>query len=81
MQRFFNALGWILVIGGVAGGVASFLFVDSQEFVLSLLARLVERPFEYRTYLAALTGAGVLTQGCLLGAMYIGIGRILERTG
>lgn len=81
MPRFLSAVGWTLILGGVAGGVGSFLFIDSQEFVLALMARVVERPFEYRTYLALVTASGVLAQGCLMGVIYLGIARILERSG
>ena len=79
MQRLLNILGWVLIIGGIVGGVGAFFFVNTQEFVLALLARLVERPFEYRTYLALLSGGGVLLLGCMIGAIYVGLARILQR--
>ena len=81
MNRFFTIMGWALIAGGILGGLGSFFFVQSQEFVLALLARVVERPFEYRTYAAVLTGAVVVVQAGLLGTIYLGIGRILERSG
>jgi len=78
MQRVFSVLGWGLVVAGLLGAIASYFVVSSQEFVLALLARIVENPFEYRTYLAVLTACTVLAIGCLVGALYIGVARLLE---
>ena len=79
MHKIIRALGWVLLIGGVLGGIASYFVVSSQEFVLALLARVVERPFEYRTYLAILMAGGVAAFGGLIGALYFGMARLLER--
>jgi len=81
MHRLFVVLGWILLAGGLLGGVASYFVVNSQEFVLALLARLVERPFEYRTYLAILTACGFATFGGLIGMLYFGMARLMENAG
>lgn len=79
MQKLFIALGWIIIVGSIAGGVATYFFVGSQDFFLSLLARLVERPFEYRGYLAIGAALSVIVGGVLAGLVYLGMGQILKR--
>ena len=78
MYKIFNLLGWALLAAGLVGGVLSYFVVSSQDFVLALLARVVERPFEYRTYVALLSACGIALAGCLLGLHYLGMARLLE---
>ena len=58
MQKLFTAMGWLLIAGGLVGSVLTYTFINSQEFIVALLARVVEQPFEYRTYFALLVAAG-----------------------
>jgi len=78
MQKLFTALGWVMIAGGLAGGIATYWLVGSQDIFLSLLARLVERPYEYRGYLAAGAACGVALFGILAGLVYLGLGRIMN---
>ena len=77
MRKMFRSLGLAMIAGGVISGVFAYFFLRSQEFLLALLARVVERPFEYRSLVAMLIGFALLAAGCLLGALYVGIGEIL----
>ena len=78
MQKSFKLMGWGLIGGSVVCSLLVFSVLNRQEFVVALLARVVERPFEYRTYFSALTAATVLVTGCLAGAIYVGIAEILR---
>ncbi len=78
MHKMFRTIGLVLLAGGVLVGIAAFFIVNSQEFVLALLARVVERPFEVRALLAVLVAAGFAVAGALLGLLYLGMARLLE---
>lgn len=80
MSKFFAAIGWVLIVGGLLGAVATYVFVGGQDFVVALLARVVEDPFAYRS-LAALGSAFVVAiVGCLTGAIYLGLAEVLRRS-
>ena len=78
MNGLLKVLGWILIIGGFVGGIIAYWVVGSQEFVLALLARFVEDPFEYRSYFAVLSSVAILLMGCLMGILYLGLAAILQ---
>ena len=78
MERLLKTLGWIVILGGFAGGAFVYWFVGNQEFMLALLARLVEDPFLYRSYFAALGAAMVVILGCLIGVLYLGLATVLQ---
>ena len=77
MHKIFRSLGLVMIAGGVICGMFAYFFLRSQVFLLALLARVVERPFEYRSFVALLAGFALVVAGCLLGALYVGIGEIL----
>ena len=77
MHKMFRSLGLVMIAGGVISGAFAYFFLRSQDFLLALLARVVERPFEYRSFVAMLAGFALLAAGCLIGALYVGIGEIL----
>jgi hypothetical protein len=79
MQKLFTAVGWLLIAGGLVGSVLTYTLINSQEFVAAILARVVEQPFEYRTYFALLVAGGIALAGCLTGAIYVGLAEILRR--
>jgi hypothetical protein len=79
MQKVFTVVGWLLIAGGLVGSVVTYAFINSQDFVVALLARVVEQPFEYRTYIASLAAAGVALCACLTGAIFVGLAEILHR--
>jgi hypothetical protein len=79
MQKFFTIVGWILIAGGLVGSVFTYVFINSQDFIVALLARVIEQPFEYRTYFALLVAVLVALVGCLIGAVYVGLAEILHR--
>ena len=79
MNRVFVVMGWVLIVGGILGAVLTYAVLNSQEFVVALLARVVEEPFEYRRYLALLSAAIIAVLGFLIGAVYLGLAEILRR--
>jgi len=78
-QRIFAILGWLMIAGSLLGAVLSYFVINNQDFVVALLARVVEQPFEYRRYLALLTGAAVGVCGCLIGLIYVGLAEVMKR--
>ena len=60
MHKMFRSLGLAVIAGGVISGAAAYFFLRSQDFLLALLARVVERPFEYRSLVAMLTGLALV---------------------
>ena len=80
MNKVFSVLGWLLIVGSIAGSVLAYTIVNSQEFVVALLARVVEEPFEYRGYVALLSAAMIALGGCLVGAVYLGLAEVLRRS-
>lgn len=78
MQKLIKAIGWILISGGILGGALAYWIVGTQDFVLALLARIVEDPFAFRSYFAALAAVGVILAGCLAGILYLGIAEVLQ---
>lgn len=80
MDKILKAIGWLLILGGICGGVFAYWFVGSQDFVLALLARIVEEPFAYRSYFALLAGMGVTLVGCLIGVLYLGLATVLQNS-
>lgn len=81
MHKLFRSLGWVVIAGGLFTGMFAYFFLRSQDFLLALLARVVERPFEYRSFVALLVGVAVVLTGCLVGALFVGIGEILGAFG
>ena len=77
MHKLFRTLGLAMIAGGAISGAFAYFFLRSQDFLLALLARVVERPFEYRSIVSVLTGLALLAVGCLIGALFVGIGEIL----
>ena len=77
MHKVFGGLGLAMIAGGVISGVFAYFFLRGQDFLLALLARVVERPFEYRSLVAVLIGFALVAVGCLFGTLYVGIGQIL----
>lgn len=78
MHRTLKIIGWLLIVGGFGGGAFAYWLVGSQDFVLALLARIVEEPFAYRSYLALLTAFCVTLVGCLIGILYLGLAAVLQ---
>lgn len=79
MNTIYLVLGWLMIVGGVLGGGLIYSVVNSQEFVVALLARVVEEPFEYRSYFALASAGAVAVFGCLIGAVYLGLAEVLRR--
>jgi hypothetical protein len=79
MDRLLKTIGWLLILGGIGGAFFAYWAVGSQDFVLALLARVVEDPFAYRSYVAMLAAAWVLLVGCLIGILYLGLAAVLDR--
>lgn len=79
MNKLFSVLGWLLIAAGLIGSVATYVSVNNQEFVVALLARVVEHPFEYRSYVAMLAAVIVALVGCLFGATYVALAEVLRR--
>lgn len=79
MSKLFTVIGWVLIAGGLLGAVAAYSVVGSQDFVVALLARVVEDPFAYRSLAALGTAVMVAVGGCLIGALYLGLGEVLRR--
>lgn len=73
MQKIFKAVGWVLITGGVIGAVVAYTVINGQDFVVALLARVVEHPFEMRSNLALLGAVAVAFSGGLLGLVYLGL--------
>lgn len=80
-DRVFRFLGIVVIGAGVIGAVVTFVVINGQDFVVALLARVVEQPFELRSYLAIVSGGVVAVVGCLLGAIYLGIAEVLRAGG
>ena len=78
MKLFFRTLGLVLLIGGVVAGLAVFLFLKDQSFLLALSARLVDEPFGFRKLISAAAGGFLGLGGFLWGAMFLGIAEILR---
>ena len=78
MNKFFRVLGFVLLIGGVLAGIAAFLFLKDQSFLLALSARLVDEPFAFRKLVSAAAGGVLALAGFLWGAVFLGISEILR---
>lgn len=79
MQKMFKALGWVTIAGGVLGGILAYVIIGGQDFVVALLARVVEQPFEMRSNLALLCALVVAVVGALLGLVYLGLAEAMSR--
>lgn len=79
MNKIFTVIGWLLIVGGLLGAALTYSVVNSQDFVVALLARVVEEPFEQRSQLALLSAVLVALCGCLIGAIYLGLAEVLRR--
>ena len=81
MWAFFRILGIATCLSGTVAGILSFLFLKNQTLLLTLLARMVDRPFQLREYLSILSGVVFLVAGFFWGALFIGISEILRSLG
>jgi hypothetical protein len=80
MDKIMRMVGWLLIVGGICGGAFAFWVVGSQDFVLALLARIVEDPFAYRSYVALLAAVSITLIGCLIGLLYLGLAQVMQNS-
>ena len=79
-HKLFSTIGWVLIAGGILGAIMSFWVINSQEFVVALLARIVEEPFAYRQMIAVLAAVIVAVFGGLFGLIYLGLAEVMRRS-